>query len=151
MPGNFIWLARLPSQVRLTLCMRGNFICFFVVCGFLFFNIKFFKNVFQEYHQSVIQFGSRSGPTFCRAWSGSKLFSKVISRWQKSPLAGKELREIIMLSVEITNWYKFSYFIFSCIFVVNKYRLLNDFKFRAISLIQVCVFSRGTWHFYSIM
>ena len=29
-------------------------------------------------------------PTFCRAWSGSKLFAKVISRWQKSPLAGKE-------------------------------------------------------------
>ena len=32
------------------------------------------------YHQSVKQFGSRSGPTFCRAYSGSKLFAKIISR-----------------------------------------------------------------------
>ena len=31
-------------------------------------------------HQSVKQFGSRSGTTSCRAWSGSKLFAKVISR-----------------------------------------------------------------------
>ena len=30
---------------------------------------------------SVKQFGSRSGQMFCRAWSGSKLFAKVISRW----------------------------------------------------------------------
>ena len=27
----------------------------------------------------------------CRAWSGSKLFAKVISSRQKSPLVGKEL------------------------------------------------------------
>ena len=58
---------------------------------FFFFFFNFFKQIFQEYHQSVKQFGSRSGLTFCRAWSGSKLFAKVISRWQKSPLAGKEL------------------------------------------------------------
>ena len=64
------------------------------------FNFSFFfKKIFQEYHQSVKQFGSRSGPTgptFCPAWSGSKLFAKVISRQQKSPLAGKELMQ--------TNW-----------------------------------------------
>ena len=36
---------------------------------------------FFQYHQGVKQFGSRSGPTFRRAWSGSKLFLKVISRW----------------------------------------------------------------------
>ena len=46
---------------------------------------------FFQYHQSVKQFGSRSGPTFCRARSGSKLFAKVNSRQQKSPLACKEL------------------------------------------------------------
>ena len=46
----------------------------------IFFKIDFFKKFFQEYHQSVKQFGSRSGPTFCPAWSGSKLFVKVISR-----------------------------------------------------------------------
>ena len=32
------------------------------------------------YHQSVKQFGSRPGPTFCQAWSGSKLFAKDISK-----------------------------------------------------------------------
>ena len=32
------------------------------------------------------QFGSRSGPTFCWSWFGSKLFAKFISRQQKSPL-----------------------------------------------------------------
>ena len=30
----------------------------------IFFKIKFFENFFQEYHQSIKQFGSRSGPTF---------------------------------------------------------------------------------------
>ena len=39
----------------------------------IFFNINFFQKSFQEYHQSVEQYGSRSGPTFCRALSGSKL------------------------------------------------------------------------------
>ena len=65
------------------------FFFFFFVC--LFFKLTFSKKIFQEYHQSVKQFGSRSGPTFCRAWYGSKLFAKVIRRQQKSPLAGKEL------------------------------------------------------------
>ena len=52
----------------LTLCMLGNFACFFVVSGFFFFfKFTFSKKVFQEYQQSVKQFGSRSGPTFCRA------------------------------------------------------------------------------------
>ena len=46
---------------------------------------------FFQYHPDVKQFGSRSGPTFCWAWSGSKLFAKVISRQQKSALASKEL------------------------------------------------------------
>ena len=44
--------------------------------------MNFFKKISQEYHQSVKQSGSRSGPTFCRAWSGTKLFAKVISRRQ---------------------------------------------------------------------
>ena len=41
----------------------------------------FIENFFQEYHQSVKQFGSRSGPTSCRAWSGSTLFEKVFQHW----------------------------------------------------------------------
>ena len=56
------------------------FFCIFVVCWFFYYKIKFFKKFFQEFDQSVKQFGSRSGPTFCRAWSGSYLFAKVISR-----------------------------------------------------------------------
>ena len=35
-------------------------------CGLLiFFNFNFFEKFFQEYHQSVKQFGSRSEPTLC--------------------------------------------------------------------------------------
>ena len=36
----------------------------------------------------------RSSPTKCWAWSGSILFTKVISRRQKSSLAGKELTTV---------------------------------------------------------
>ena len=46
------------------------------------FNIDGFKNFFQDYHQYVKRFGSRSG---------SKLFEKVINRRQKLPLARKKL------------------------------------------------------------
>ena len=75
---------------KLTQCMLGNFSQLF--CRLLtFFKLNFFKKFFQEHYQSVKQFGSRSGPTLCWAWSGSKLFAKIISRRQKSPLPGKEL------------------------------------------------------------
>ena len=47
-----------------------------------FFKINLFKLFFQELYQSVKQFESRSEPMFCRSWSGSKLFAKVISRRQ---------------------------------------------------------------------
>ena len=50
----------------LTLCMLGNFACFFVIFGF-FLKLTFSKNIFQEYHQSSKQFGSRSGLPFCWA------------------------------------------------------------------------------------
>ena len=67
------------------------FLFFFVVCGFFLKNQFFQKSLsgIQEYHQSVKKFGSRSGRTFCWAWSGSKLFAKVINRRQKSPLLRK--------------------------------------------------------------
>ena len=51
--------------IHLTLCMLGNFACFLSVDFFL--NLLFQKKICQEYHQTVKQFGSRSGPTFCRA------------------------------------------------------------------------------------
>ena len=50
----------------------------------IFFKISFFKKFFQEHWQSVKQLGPRSGRTFCRAWSGSNLFAKIISRQHKS-------------------------------------------------------------------
>ena len=57
-----------------------------------FNKVIFFKKFLHEYYQSVKQFWSRSGPTFCRSWSGSKLFAKVnISRRKNSRLAREEL------------------------------------------------------------
>ena len=97
----FLWKIKTKFRMRsaalfylalyIMLCMLGNFACFFVVCGFSF-KIIFFQKIFQVYYQNVKQFGFRSGPTKCWNRSGSKLFAKVLSRWQKSPPAGKELR-----------------------------------------------------------
>ena len=61
------------------------------------FKINVFKKFFRNYHLNVKQFGSRSGATSCRAWSGSKLFVKVICRRQKPPLAGKDLKFILLI------------------------------------------------------
>ena len=48
----------------LTLCLLGNFAAFLLSAEF-FFKINFFDKFFQEYHQSVKQYGSSSDPTFC--------------------------------------------------------------------------------------
>ena len=69
-----------------TLCMLGKFPRL-LLSSADFFKITFSEIFFQEHYQSVKQFGPRSGPTFCRSWSGSKLFAKVISRQQKALLA----------------------------------------------------------------
>ena len=43
---------------------HGKF--FMLFCRLLiFFKINFFEQIFREYHLTVKQFGSRSGPTFC--------------------------------------------------------------------------------------
>ena len=80
-----IWITKWSgsTQTFLTLCLLVNFASFFVVC-WLFFN--FYEKFFQEYHQSVKQFKHTHllfwiQIMFCRAWSGSKLFAKIISRW----------------------------------------------------------------------
>ena len=50
----------------LIFCMLCNFSC--SCCRLLtLFKINFFKKFFHEHYQSVKQFGSRSGPTFCRS------------------------------------------------------------------------------------
>ena len=61
--------------------MLSYFACFLLI----FVRITF-------YRQSVKHFKSRTGPTFYRAWSVSKLFAKVITRQQNMSLAGKELK-----------------------------------------------------------
>ena len=63
-------------------CMLVNFSWFLMI---LLSSVDFFKNwlfwhFFQEHYQSVQQFGSRSGCTFCQSWARFKLFVKVISR-----------------------------------------------------------------------
>ena len=56
----------LQSVFHITLCFC--WVIFHVFCCLLiFFKINFFEKFFQEYHQSVKQLGSRSGPTICRA------------------------------------------------------------------------------------
>ena len=79
------------------------FACWVILHAFLstvvfFLKVTFSKKNLQEYHQSVKQFGSRSGQTFCPAWSGSLLFAMVISRQQKWPLAEKELIDKVLFS-----------------------------------------------------
>ena len=75
----FIILSLFRNVPYLTICPLENF--FTIFCRLLiFFKIKLFEKFFQEYHQSVKQFWSRSDRTFCQPWSGSKLFAKVFSR-----------------------------------------------------------------------
>ena len=51
---------------------------FMLFCSLLvFFNINFFKKFFQEYHQSVKQFGSRSGPTLVGPDLGPKRLQRI--------------------------------------------------------------------------
>ena len=88
-PEDAIDSIRESLQVTFTLCMLGNCSCF--GCHQLTFSKLFKKKIILEHYQSVKLFESRSGLTFCLSCSGSKLFAKVISRRQKSPLARKEL------------------------------------------------------------
>ena len=106
----------------------------FVICNF-FFKINFFEKFFQEYHQSVKQFRTWSGPTLYRARSGSKLFAKVISRGQKLPLAGKELNELQMrIGTYNTTWI---FFVFSGAKIRPQFQWnLGDFFLKIGNIIQ---------------
>ena len=83
MLGNFNDFCCLLIFFKSTFSMLCNFACCFVVC-WIFSKSIFKKKILQEYHYSIKLFGSRSGLTFCQAWSGSKLIANVISRqhWQ---------------------------------------------------------------------
>ena len=69
--------------------LHAGLLLMFLLLSAVFFKINFFKKLFQKHYQNVKRFGSRSGPTFCRAWSRSKLFAKIMSRRQNSLLVGK--------------------------------------------------------------
>ena len=56
------------------------FACFFVI--WFFSKLTSIRN--------TIRVSNKFGPTTRQVWSVSKLFAKFISRWQKSPLTGKE-------------------------------------------------------------
>ena len=43
----------------------------------IFFTINFLKKSFQENNLSVKQYGSRSGPTFCRADLGTNCLQRL--------------------------------------------------------------------------
>ena len=57
----------------------------------LLLSVAFFKNYFMN-TISVKLFGTRPEPTVGPVFGWSKLFTKVFSRRQKSPLASKELK-----------------------------------------------------------
>ena len=93
---HYVYHLILLNQHSLTLCLQRNFF-YDILSSVDFYQHNFFKILFQEKHQSVKQLGSRSGRTFCRAWSGSKLFAKFICRWQNLQLVGKVLNMRSML------------------------------------------------------
>ena len=74
------WIQNNPACLELTLFSPWEIFHAFLSSADFFQNQFFFEKFFQEYHQSVKQIESRSGPTLCWAWSGSTLFAKVISR-----------------------------------------------------------------------
>ena len=58
--------------------MVVNFSCLFVLLSTDFFSsLLFIKKLFQEHHQCVKHFGSRSGPVSCLSDRGHKLFAKL--------------------------------------------------------------------------
>ena len=83
--------------------------CFYYSFNSLFIIVPYFALWmldFFQYHQGVKQFGPRSGPTLCRAWSGSKLLVKVISRLQKPwtiYLLRKRALIVVWLSVSLPH------------------------------------------------
>ena len=66
MSQNLSSAAVVIGAFRVNSLPHGNF--FPLICRLLFFfKINFYEKLFQEYNQSGKQFGSRSGPTDCRA------------------------------------------------------------------------------------
>ena len=56
---------------------------------------------------SVNLFGSRSAPTLCRAWYGSKWFANAISTCKPSPLVRKKLNSICVVCIDLNSLWLF--------------------------------------------
>ena len=125
----------------ITVCMLGNFLCF--CCRLLTFSkLSFSHKKNPKHYQSVKLFGSSSGPTFCRSWSESKLFAKVIRRRQKS-LPRKELIHthvrLLISMMQIAskaNIFSIKLWLFSypsvktCVLGAQKNRLMGSFEYQ---------------------
>ena len=95
---------KMVSVQSSTHCIVGNFHDFLSSADF--FKIYFFEKFFHEHHQCVKQFGSRSGPTFCRPNLGpSKRFAKIISR-QHQPIKIQVQKHCFMLASAAIHVYK---------------------------------------------
>ena len=71
------WFMHCLCNENISCC--GLFACRAFICHIiLFLKLPFSKYFFQEHYQSVKQYGSRSEPTECRLWFGSKLFAKPL-------------------------------------------------------------------------
>ena len=75
---------------KLTLCMLGNFACLFVICGFSL-KLTFFQKNLSGIPSNSLDLDQALSFVLIWVQTVCKLFAKVISRPQKSPLVGKEL------------------------------------------------------------
>ena len=124
------WANGLPCVIAFNSLHAGY--CFIIFCRLqIIFKINFFENFFQEHYWSVKLFGSRSGLTVsqCQAWSGSKLFAKIISRRQNWSLCQtKKLTLCLQVWSAQTYANRFNPFHsdgLSHIYWYNKYAVVN--------------------------
>ena len=81
------------QRFQWTLCLLGNFTCFF--CRLLiFFKINFFRKILSGIPSVSNSFGS--GLTIWMAWLWSNLLAKIISWRQKSIPAGKKKLKVLI-------------------------------------------------------
>ena len=120
-----------------------------------FSKLTFLKKFFQEYHQNqnVKQFWSRSGPTFCRAWSG---FKTVCKGYQQMTLVGKELKifGLPLLNRTFRDGYVESIFSFAyswCLWLLILWnQLILIFHIQILSVCWVCFYSlRSSQQFFN--
>ena len=118
------------TQHFLTLCLLTIRLWFcFCLLTFSKNNIKCFKKSFREHYQSVKRFGSRSEATFCRSWSGCKLFAEVIDDY-KSRRSQESVNKTLNTYMYLYGWlFEFEIQRYLCIGWVILISIMN---FRAV-------------------